>query len=224
MINARYVRPDNPYWSPEAGRTMSGARAFFYALAEYSAIGFGAYGVDGGSGPELTATYVDLGADYRMVNATMPAILDLQASGKLKAAIADDIIRGKNLIFDRYHLLVRFLPAPNSFTTPPTPAPTAQSPAFVTPPQVPTPAARVLVGELGPDEFLIMGFSAAVDIRPTVGSGFTAAQFLQVEEGFYENGVWKTTNLGRTYQGSYSPPGVSLPAQGSIFRVKLMRY
>ena len=82
----------------------------------------------------------------------------------------------------------------------------------------------MLVGELGPDEFLIMGFSAAVDIRPTVGSGFTAAQFLQVEEGVYENGVWKTTNLGRTYQGCYSPPGVSLPAQGSIFRVKLMRY
>jgi len=205
MINSRYVRPDNPYWSPEAGRTMSGARAFFYALAEYSAIGFGAYGVDSG-GAELEARFVDLGADYRLVNATMPAILDLQAAGKLKAAIADDVVRGKNLIFDRYHLLVRFLAAP----APPT--------------QAPTPAARVLVGELGPDEFLIMGFNAAVDIRPTMGTGFTAAQFLQVEEGVYENGVWKTTNRGRTYQGSYTPPSVSLPAQGAIFRVKLMRY
>jgi hypothetical protein len=89
---------------------------------------------------------------------------------------------------------------------------------------VPAPSARVLVGELGPDEFLIMGFNAAVDIRPTVGSGFTAAQFLQVEEGVYENGVWKTTNVGRTYQGSFTPPSISLTAQGSIFRVKLMRY
>ncbi len=224
MINSRYVRPDNPYWSPEAGRTMSGARAFFYALADLSAIGFGAYGVDGGTGPELASNYVDLGADYRMVNATMPAIVDLQASGKLKAAVADDVIRGKNLIYDRYHLLVRFLAAPNSFTQPPTPAPTPQSPAFVSPAPVPTPAARVLVGELGPDEFLIMGFNAAVDFRPTVGSGFTAAQFLQVEEGVYENGVWKTTNIGRTYQGSFTPPSISLTAQGSIFRVKLMRY
>jgi len=206
MINARYVRPDNPYWSPEAGRTMSGARAFFYALAEYSAIGFGAYGVDSGAGPELAAGYVDLGADYHLINAAMPAVTDLQEAGKIKAAIADDIIRGKNLIFDRYHLLLRFVTAP---------APPSQSL---------TPSARVLVGELGPDEFLIMGFYAAVDIRPTVGSGFTAAQFLQVEEGVYENGVWKTTNIGRTYQGSYSPPSVSLPAQGAIFRVKLMRY
>jgi hypothetical protein len=224
MINSRYVRPDNPYWSPEAGRTMSGARAFFYALAEYSTIGFGAYGVDGGAGPELTPTYADLGADYRLVTAAMPAITELQSAGKLRAAIADDVIRGKNLIFDRYHLLVRFLTAPNSFTQPPTPVPTPQSPVYAPPPQVPTPGARVLVGELGPDEFLIMGFNAAVDFRPTVGSGFTAAQFLQVEEGVYENGVWKTTNIGRTYQGSYTPPGVSLPAQGAIFRVKLMRY
>jgi len=224
MINSRYVRPDNPYWSPEAGRTMSGARAFFYALAEYSTIGFGAYGVDGGAGPELTATYVDLGADFRLVTAAMPVVTELQSAGKLRAAIADDVIRGKNLIFDRYHLLVRFLAAPNSFTQPPTPVPTPQSPVYAPPPQVPTPGARVLVGELGPDEFLIMGFNAAVDFRPTVGSGFTAAQFLQVEEGVYENGVWKTTNRSRTYQGSYTPPSVSLPAQGAIVRVKLMRY
>ena len=193
MINSRYVRPDNPYWSPEAGRTMSGARAFFYALAEYSAIGFGAYGVDSGAGPELEARFVDLGADYRLVNAAMPAVIDLQAAGKLKAAIADDVIRGKNLIFDRYHLLVRFLAA----RAPPSPRPR---------PPPSTPPARVLVGELGPDEFLIMGFNAAVDIRPTVGSGFTAAQFLQVEEGVYENGVWKTTNRRPDLPGILHPP------------------
>jgi hypothetical protein len=202
LINSRYTRPDNPYWSPEAGRTMTGARAFFYALADLSAIGFGAYGVDSGpAGPGLEERFADLGADYRLVKAAMPAVLDLQATGKLKAAIAEDVIRGKNLIFDRYHLLVHFLQA-----TPP------------------TPSSRVLVGELGPDEFLIMGFDATVDFRPTVGSDFTAAQFLQVEEGVYENGVWNTTNRGRTYQGSYTPPSIRLPAQGAIFRVKLMRY
>ena len=205
-INTRYVRPDNPYWSPEAGRTMSGARAFFYALSDFQAIGFGAYGVDSGPGPEAEARFLDLGADYRLVQATMPAITDLQAAGKLKSAIEEETIRGKNLIFDRYHLLVRFLPVP---------APQGQAPV---------PSARVLVGELGPDEFLVMGFNAGVDFRPTVGSGFTAAQFLQVEEGAYENGAWKTTNRGRVYQGSYTPPSVSLSAQGAIFRVKLMRY
>ena len=44
---------------------MSGGRAFFYALAEYSALGFGAYGVDSGAGSELETRFADLGADYR---------------------------------------------------------------------------------------------------------------------------------------------------------------
>jgi len=158
LITTRYFRPDNPYWSPEAGRTMSGARAFFYALAQFSAIGFGAYGVDSGTGPELESRFLDQGADYRLVKATMPAVTDMQAEGKLKAAIEEEGVRAKNLIFDRYHFLVRYIPVP------------------ATPAQPSIPSARVLVGELGPDEYLIMGFNATADIRPTVGSGFTAAQ------------------------------------------------
>ena len=210
MIVSRYARPDNPYWSPEAGRTMTGARVFFYALANYNTIGFGAYGFDGGNGPELGEQFVDLGADYRLVESAMPAIIDLQQKGKLKAAIEEEVVRGKNLIFDRYHLLVRFRPQS------PVVPPGAASPTV--------PSARVLVGELGPDEFLILGFDSAVDFQPVAGSDYTAAQFLQVEQGVYENGAWKQTARGRTYQGSYDPPSVSLPAQGAIYRVKLMRY
>jgi hypothetical protein len=81
-----------------------------------------------------------------------------------------------------------------------------------------------LVGELGPDEFLILGFDSSVDFQPVVGSDYTSAQLLQSEQGVYENGAWKPTARGRTYQGSYDPPSVSLPAQGAIYRVKLMRY
>jgi hypothetical protein len=47
---------------------------------------------------------------------------------------------------------------------------------------------------------------------------------LQADQVVWENGAWKTTGRGRTYQGSYDPPSVSLPAQGAIYRVKLMRY
>jgi hypothetical protein len=215
MIVSRYSRPDNPYWSPEAGRTMTGARVFFDALANYSTIGFGAYGVDlgGGPGAELDGRYVDLAADFRLVQSAMPAIVDLQQKGKLRAAVEEEVIRGKNLIFDRYHVLVRF--RPQAVTLAPAPPP---------PPLSPVPSARVLVGELGPDEFLVLGFDAAIDFRPVVGSDLTAAQFVQVEQGVYENGAWKQTARGRTYQGSYDPPSVSLPAQGAIYRVKLMRY
>src|ERR1035437_4136670 len=86
------------------------------------------------------------------------------------------------------------------------------------------PSARVMIAELGPDEFLVMGFESSVEWRPVQGSDFTAAQFISVEEGVFEGGVWKRTLLGRTAQGDYAGPTVSLSAQGALMRVKLMRY
>jgi hypothetical protein len=56
------------------------------------------------------------------------------------------------------------------------------------------------------------------------GSDFTAAQLLKVEEGYYDNGVWKTTREGSTSQGDYAPPTINLSAQGAAIRVSLMRY
>jgi hypothetical protein len=202
MINLRYTRPDNPYFSPEAGEMATGGRVFFWSLANLNGLGFGVYGVDMGSAPGLDPRFADLAADFGLIRATMPAIADLQQKGKLRAAIEEEKVRGKNLTFDQYQVLVRFRPRATA----------------------PTPSARVLMGELGPDEFLILGFDSAVDFRPLVGSKYTAAQLLQADQVVYENGAWKTTGRGRTYQGSYDPPSVSLPAQGAIYRVKLMRY
>jgi hypothetical protein len=209
LLAAKYARPDNPHWSPEAVRGMVGARNCFYALADFSAIGFGSFGVDG-SGTALGPQFVDLGADYRLFRAAMPAITALQQKGGLQAAVEEDPIRARHLIFDRYDVRVQFRP-PSRFV--PAPPPGSE------------PTGRVLIGELGPDEFLVLGFDSNVEFRPGQGSEFTAAQFLEADEGVYdENGVWKRTDIGRTAQGDYAPPTISLPAQGALFKVKLMRF
>ena len=208
LIAAKYARPDNPHWSPEAVRGMSGARNCFYALADFSAIGFGSFGVDG-SGAALGPQFVDLGADFRLFRAAMPAIVDLQRKGALQAAVEDEL-RSRHLIFDRYDVRIQFRPPARLAA----PAPAGTEPT-----------GRALIGELGPDEFLVLGFDSNVEFRPAQGSEFTAAQFLEADEGVYdENGVWKRTDIGRTAQGDYTPPTVSLPAQGALFKVKLMRY
>jgi hypothetical protein len=82
----------------------------------------------------------------------------------------------------------------------------------------------VLVAELGPDEFLVMGFGSAVEFRPVQGSDYTAAQLISNEQGVYENGVWKTTVPGQTAQGDYTGPIVTLPESGALVKVKLMKY
>jgi hypothetical protein len=212
MILDRYTRPDNPLLIVETGRPIA-ARFFFYALADYSAIGFSPFGVDGGGAlsPDMAA----IGADFRVISSAVPIITELQGTPRLKAAIEEENIRSRNLIFSNYDLLARFRPVGRA------PAGVAPSAAAAAPAE---PTGRVLIAELSPDQFLLMGFDSAVSFRPVQGSDYTAAQLLKVEEGNYDNGVWKTTREGSTSQGDYSPATVNLPAQGAMIRVTLMRY
>ena len=212
-ILSAYSRPDNPSLIVETGRGIA-CRAFFYAIADYSAIGFGPFGVDGAGGglrPDMAA----VAADFRLFQSTIPVIADLQGTPHLKAAVEETGIGARNLIFGKYDVLVRFSPPARA------PAGTIAEPAAAAPSE---PSARVMVAELGPDEFLVMGFDSSVEWRPAQGSDYTAAQFLEVEEGVYENGAWKRTVLGSTSQGDYTGPAVRLPAQGALMRVNLMQY
>jgi hypothetical protein len=208
-----YRRPDNPLLIVETGRGIAG-RAFFYAMADFSAIGFGPFGVDGGGG-ELRPDMAAIAADFRLFKSAIPAIAELQGTPRLKAAVEETGIGARNLIFRNYDLLVRFNPPGRA------PAGTIGQPAAAASSE---PSARAMVAELAPDEFLVMGFDSSVEWRPVQGSDHTAAQFLEVGEGVYENGVWKTTVIGSTSQGDYTGPTIRLPAQGAMMRVKLMQY
>jgi hypothetical protein len=155
MILDRYTRTDNPLLIVETGRPIA-ARFFFYALADYSAIGFSPFGVDGG-GSSLSPDMAAIGADFRVVSSAIPVITALQGTPRLKAAVEEDNIRSRNLIFSNYDLLARFRPVGR------TPAGVAASAAAPAPAE---PSGRVLIAELNPDQFLLMGFDTAVSFRP----------------------------------------------------------
>ena len=104
----------------------------------------------------LDAEFAEIAANFRVVKPALPVIAQLQAAGKLQAAVEEVAIPGRNLYFDRYDILVRFRP-PARGSAPSTGATIADQS---------TPSGRVLVGELGPDEFLIAGFDAALDFKP----------------------------------------------------------
>ena len=209
-ILSNYTRPDNPLLIVETGMGIA-ARGFYYAVADFSAIGFGYMGVDMPSGPEMAA----VGADFRLFNSAAPVIAGLQGTPHLKAAVEETGSGARNLIFGSYDLLVRFRPPERL------PAVMIGQPAVAAPSG---PSASVLIAELGPDEFLVMGCDSSVEWRPVQGSNYTAAQLLQVEEGAYENGVWKRTVIGPTSQSDYGNPTVRLSAAGALLRVKLMKY
>jgi hypothetical protein len=150
-----------------------------------------------------------MGANFRILKTALPVIADLQVKGKLQAAVEEEFIPGRELAFDGYDILVRFRP----------PVRSSGKPLEASGP--PVPSGRVLVGQLGPDEFLLAGFDASIDFKPSLNSGFTAAQGLSIEEGVFDNGVWKPTSL---INGDISDDGLSLGSQGNLIKIKLMRY
>ena len=208
-ILSRYTRPDNPLLVVETGRGTAFARFCFYALGDFSAIGFSPYGVDAGPTDELSQGFTDMAANFRVLKSALPVIADLQASGKLKAAVEEEATPGRMLYFDGYDILVRFRP----------PVRGSSQPSAATGP--PVPSGRVLVGQLGPDEFLIAGFDAAIDFKPSMGAEYTGVQFLRVEEGVYDNGVWKPTLLRN---GDFTSGGLVFPSRGVVVRARLVRY
>jgi len=65
---------------------------------------------------------------------------------------------------------------------------------------------------LRPDEFLIVGFDAALEFKPSMGLEFTGAQFLLVEAGLSGSVVQKPTEIpNRDFasRGLYSSLGRS---------------
>ena len=208
-----YTRPDNPLLVVETGRGIA-ARAFFYALANFSAIGFGPFGVDGG-GEALRPDMAAIAADFRVVRSALPIIAGLQGTERLKAAVEETGTGARNLIFGNYDALVRFRPPGRQ------PAGSVDAALAAGPVE---PSARALIAELGPDEFLVMGFESSVEFRPAQGSVYTAAQLLVEETGEYVDGVWKPSAPGLKAQGDYSGPLVNLPANGSMVKIKLMSY
>ena len=181
----------------------------FYALADFSAIGFTPYGMDAGPGTNVPPEFTGIAAGFRLLKPAMPVIAELQGTDKLKAAVEEDAISGRMSVFRRYDILVRFRPPVRNAA--PAAAPTVRW----------LPQAGCWSRQLGPDEFLLAGFDAAVDFKPPMGSEFTRAQCLLVEEGTYENGVWKRTYLRN---GNFSIGGVTLSPKGAMLKVKLMKY
>jgi hypothetical protein len=197
----KYERPDNPLFIPETGRGIAFARFHFYAIGDYNAIGVAPYGIDPFHADphdkrdkeKLDNKFAGIAANYRLLRPAIPVITSLQGTGKLKAAGEEDGLGDELLHFSNYDLLLTY--------------------GFPSYKEGNEMTGRVLVGELAPDEFMLIGFDTKFQFRPKLGSGFSTAEFISVEEGTYENGVWKKIrnwNGDEVYHSTLTPEGVIL--------------
>ena len=204
----KYTRADNPLFIAEMGNGDVFARYQFYALADYNAIGVAPYGIDPyhlsphdkRNKKQLDNKFQYIASNYKLFGKAMSQILKMQGTGKLKCAVQEEGLKEKLLHFEGYDLLFQF--------------------GFPTYKEHNDKTGRVLVGQTAEDEFVLIGFDTKFIFRPSYGSGFNKAEYVTIEEGYYDaEGNWHKV---RNWNGDAAYHS-TLPPDGRVLKIKLQR-
>jgi hypothetical protein len=204
----KYTRPDNPLFVPEMGNGENFARFQFYAIGNYNAVGVAPYGIDPNQidnpndlrdKEKLDARFSGIALNYKLISKSMIPLTQLQGTGKLTAIGEEEGMSEKLVRLQNYDLLFHF-----------------GYPSFKDRSKR---TGRALIGQLNDDEFLLIGCDVKFQFRPGYGSGFNTAEFVLVEEGFYEGEKWVRS---RIWNGDILYHSI-LPQEGAILKIKLRR-
>ena len=201
-----YNRPDNPLWIPETSRSDSYGKFFFYALGN-GAVGFSPFGVDVSgwniSGDEPWKAHA---RNYALIAPMDREIAQLEFDGKLKTAVEEPGHVTQELDFGGWQATVAFgFPQPDGQSAPGTK----------------DAHGAALVAQLGPDEFLVTGVDASVIFHLPGKLPWMRSEFVTVEQGVYENGVWTPVKL---LNGDETDRGISFHEKPVVVRVKMGRF
>jgi beta-galactosidase GanA len=209
-----YRRPDNALFVPETGNTPAYARYFFAALGR-QAIGFSPFGMDytGYANAPLGAAKVNqetlepFALNYRLIGPMMREIARLNFEGKLEAVVEEKGKPSQTLELGPWKVTVSYGVPQFGFGN--------------NPPGNPEPIGRALFAQLGDNRFLVAGFFCRVDFQVSDAASGKQRQFLRVEEGTYENGIFRPV---RIWNGDQTDWGLNFTSAPQVLRVWVGTY
>jgi beta-galactosidase GanA len=218
QVNAKLdkmSRPDNPLFVPENGNDLGFARFFWLALGK-GAIGWAPFGTD--------STY----SNYPLGGKVTPENLEAFASKfALMAPVARDWAR---LAYE--HPTIGFAKGDDSADQSKTAGRwkiTAQyglwafgDPTWTWMKVPPNPKKDLPIGgaaliQLGPDEFLVAGSDVRLSFALANAQPDETSQFLDVEEGTFQNGRWM---MARRWNGDQTDYGLNLDSP-TLLKIRL---
>ena len=213
-----YHRDDNALYIPETGGSP---RFFFFALG-HQAIGFSPFGMDFTKTRDLPDTarpkdelltpwaktgtkefIAPFAATYRLINPMSREIARLNFEGKLQATAEQQGQLTQDLPFGKWSAVVSY----------------GVWARYARPVGNPEPMGSALVAQLSDHQFLVAGFYSRVDFRPADPEKHR--QFLRVEEGTYEDGVFKFIRL---LNGDQTDGGLDFSSDPLVLRVSVATY
>jgi beta-galactosidase GanA len=208
-----YHRPDNPLFVAETGSGPRYPRYLFAALG-HQGIGFSPFGIDftGYSNYPLGARAIDaktlapFALEYRLVGPMASVLADLSFHGDLFGVAEDSAIHVQTIRLGRWQAVI-------SYGLPPF--------GNGVPPGNPTPEGGVLIGRLGPDEFLVTGVHARVSFQLADPASGRQPQYARVEQGIYDGGSWKFL---RVWNGDQVDWGLNFSSIPQVLHVRMATY
>ena len=205
-----YNRPDNALFIPETIGSPAGTRYCFAALAR-GAIGWSPFGIDSPhrifEATPGDAALNPIAINCRVLNPMMREIAQWSFEGRLHAAIEEKDEFRQTLALGRWQAVITFGPPTGGYGN--------------NPKGNPEPVGRMLVATLGENEFLVTGYMGRVDFKIADAAAGAQREFLRVEEGGYEGGVFKPT---RIWNGDETDWGLNFGSAPQVLRVQLGTY
>lgn len=202
----KYALPDNPFFVPELGKGLDFARLQFYALADFNALGVAVYGIDyfhadpndQRDTQRLDEKFTDMADNYRLLRGVLGQLATLQGTGRLKAVGEEYGLHDQLVQLGNYDILCSFgFPAYRKRSL----------------------TGRAFIAQLGEDEYLVTGFDTRLQFRPRLGSGYATAEYISIEEGYYDDGQWVRLRFWNGDEAYHS----TLRPEGTTLRIRLRR-
>jgi beta-galactosidase GanA len=218
-VMEQFKRPDNPLLIPESlgfghfPGAQGVARDLFMAIGD-GAIGFAPFGIDSWTPMDRDGKpdYEEQGLadNYALLEPMDVELARLQFAGALQTAVEEPGLAQAELVFGPWSAQVTFPPEY-----------TASADTAGLSPTAALHMGRVLVAQLGPDEFLVAGIDARVSFRRTPPAGKGQTEFVRVEEGSYKGTAW---TMHRLWNGDETDAGLNFKSPGNVLHVRLGVY
>ena len=206
-----YHRADNPLMVPEIGNSPEYARYFFAALGNQT-IGYSPFGLDYSHSvidspaalAQAEAALTPMALNYQAIGPMQRQIARWNFEGKVQAAVQREDGSPAVLTCGKWNANISF----GGGGRQPAPAPAADA----------RPVGRILVAQLAENEFIVTGFYSRVAFRPNGDSTGKPWQFMKVEEGQYDAGVFKPI---RIWNGDETDNGLNFTSAPQVLHVTL---